>query len=53
MMPLDLAPNPDGNIVLRDGIAHYVSTDDPTPEQRRIAHFATCPNASKHRKANA
>lgn len=53
-MPIDINPNPNGNVILIDGVAHYVK-DDPfeKPEEtakRYVSHFATCPNAQKHRK---
>jgi hypothetical protein len=49
-IPLDVGPAANGNIVLRDGIAHYLKKDEQTSEPRYVAHFATCPNAAQHRK---
>jgi len=53
LMPLDPDPAPDGNVVLVDGKAHVMSGElfDPVLEGSRYkSHFATCPNAAKHRK---
>jgi len=47
-IPLDIGEHPGGNIVLVDGVAHYVSADHDTP--RRRTHFATCPHAADHRR---
>lgn len=50
-MPVDAEPVAGGNIELHDGVARIVS---PNPLVRRyISHFATCPDARSHRKANA
>ena len=43
-MPLDAEPVPDGNIVLHEGVAYVTGTGD------RKSHFATCPNAARHRR---
>jgi hypothetical protein len=44
-MPLDPEPNPDGNVVLRDGYAHVLRKDEQPAagEHRFMPHFATCP----------
>ena len=54
-MPLDPEPVEEGNIVLRE-------LDQPTPlalavppaafpdEPRYLSHFATCPDAARHRR---
>ena len=50
-MPLDAEPSDKGNIVLRDGVAHYegkATLFDSAP--RYISHFATCKDAVLHRK---
>jgi hypothetical protein len=54
-MPLDPDPVPDGNIVIRNGLAVVVGNDLMAPtanegEPRYKSHFATCPNAKKFRK---
>jgi hypothetical protein len=59
-IPLDVAPVPDGNIVLTypsPGTALAIVVD---PAQQIIgdgpryrSHFATCPNADQHRKERA
>lgn len=33
-----------------DGIAHIVTADLSTTALRYISHFATCPNADRHRR---
>ena len=54
-IPLDPDPVPDGNIVLRGGVAHVDGPaaggffDDGAGE-RYVSHFATCPNARSHRR---
>jgi hypothetical protein len=57
-MPIDPEPVPEGNIVLRE-------LDEATPlalsvppaafpdEPRYLSHFATCPDAAKHRRRSA
>lgn len=50
-MPLDLAPVADGNVQLVAGVAHVLHKDElPAPGPRYVSHFATCPNARRHRK---
>lgn len=53
-MPLDAAPCPDGNVVINGGKAHVLNRNlfaGEAPETPRYkSHFATCPNAAKHRK---
>lgn len=58
-MPVDAEPTLDGNLEL--GVANaptlgvvYLSLeqrDRPATRPRYTSHFATCPNAKKHRKA--
>jgi hypothetical protein len=52
-MPVDAAPSPEGNLILRDGIAYHESKipEAERPIERYVSHFATCPNGPKHRKA--
>lgn len=45
-IPLDIHSHPKANIVVEDGIARVVGEGNGV----RISHFATCPNAAKHRK---
>jgi hypothetical protein len=54
--PIDLEPNPKGNIILREregsearaihGVPDEVWPDEP----RHTSHFATCPNAAEWRR---
>ena len=48
LIPLDLGLYDNGNIELRDGIAHVVT--DPGDRPRRRSHFASCPDAVQHRQ---
>ena len=54
-MPLDRTPDPDGNVVLLDDRAVVLSPEArdqlPTETPRYRSHFASCPNANTHRKA--
>lgn len=46
-IPLDPGVFDDGNISLDDaGVAHVVKTSGPL----RRSHFASCPNAARHRR---
>lgn len=54
-MPIDPEPAPGGDIVVDDGIASVVGGADLVDavfEGRALylAHFATCPNAARHRR---
>lgn len=51
LAPIDAEPSPDGNMVLRDDVAHVVKKGDlfeTGPKHKN--HFATCPNAASHKK---
>jgi hypothetical protein len=56
-MPLDEMPVADGNVVVRKTIDGQVAvvlgrTEEPDPLEARFkSHFATCPNAERHRRA--
>ena len=58
LMPINSEPDPRGNIVLKDNLAHFVKAGlfDEEVEgisanaPRYISHFASCPNAKKHRR---
>lgn len=56
-MPIDLAPRPDGRVVLEsDGnSARVLSKAEadllPPGTARFVSHFSACPNAARHRKA--
>lgn len=55
-MPVDAAPVPNGNIILNGGQAVYTQagcTIGAPDGKLYVSHFATCPNAKKHRKATA
>ncbi len=51
-IPVDVTPTKDGNIIFRDGFAHYVTMFDQVGEHdaRFTSHFATCPAAKEWRK---
>ena len=49
LIPLDLEPRTDGNLVVTGGLASQAKMFDP-PESRRVSHFATCPQAAKWRR---
>jgi hypothetical protein len=52
-MPIDAIPVPDGNIILdTDRIAHVLpdAAQPPPDVLRYVSHFATCPNATQHRR---
>ena len=42
LMPLDLEPDPDGNVVIRSGLAVVVTELSLLPETTYMPHFATC-----------
>lgn len=47
-IPIDESPVLGGNVEMEDGIVTIVK---PEPEVlRHITHFATCPNAARHRR---
>jgi hypothetical protein len=48
-IPLDAAPAADGNLVLVDGVARAPRIDDAPGAVTYVSHYATCPNADKHR----
>lgn len=50
-MPLNADPVPDGNITIRDGIAHTGQPELFDDKERFTSHFVTCPFAAQHRKA--
>lgn len=54
-MPLDVTPNPEGNVVIKDGLAVVlggVEAADPLIGERRfMPHWSTCPHAAEFRKA--
>jgi hypothetical protein len=60
-MPLDAEPSPRGNIFIpSDGVrAAFLNGDDlaenniPPDVARYLSHFATCPNAARHRRKGA
>jgi len=56
-MPVDPEPVSNGNLLLRQRLYHiplalYISkANKPSPEEKRyVSHFATCPEAEKHRR---
>lgn len=58
-IPIDPAPRPDGNIVLRpiavgaELLAHVLKKGEETGEQRYVSHFATCEHSELHRRRAA
>lgn len=55
-IPIDLTPSATGNLVVREVQAGRVAVplskagDLGAAEVKHVSHFATCPNADKHRK---
>ena len=45
-MPLDIESSRDANIIVEGGIARIVKPGEGV----RTSHFATCPNADRHRR---
>ena len=43
-IPLDIHPNPDGNVELVNGIARVISTPGGPGDVRHMPHHATCPS---------
>lgn len=49
-MPLDEPPTAEGNVLVRDGVAHVLgpldkeALDPAVRQQLRMPHHATCPN---------
>jgi hypothetical protein len=54
-MPLDpdpyTGPEPNGQFVIRDGVAIAVPPSVFEEEPHYRSHFATCPNAALHRRS--
>ena len=54
MMPLDAEPCDDGNIVLVNDVAAYLTKEQMAPgvvEGLKFkSHFATCPQSKQHRR---
>jgi hypothetical protein len=50
-MPVDIAPDPKGKLVVFAGKVRVATPDDDKlKRERRTSHFATCPNSDMHRK---
>lgn len=50
-MPVDVGENPKGSLAVVAGKVHMFGPEDAKlHRERRISHFATCPNASEHRR---
>ncbi len=50
--PLDWQPVEFGNLVfVAPGIVRVVRDSEVVTTRRYVSHFATCPNAGKHRRA--
>ena len=51
-MCLNSEPDPKGNVVLQDGLAHVVGKGGLFEEGavRFLSHHATCPNVAQHRR---
>ncbi len=57
-IPLDVAPDPEGTIVLRgqhglDPLAHVLRAGEETTEPRYRTHYATCPAGERFRRRRA
>lgn len=53
-VPLDVAPAPKGNLALVAGKAHrYGDEDAKVHRERRVSHFATCPQADSWRSKSS
>lgn len=54
-MPLDAEPVDPTRVnttcILDRGVARFGAIDGPSGEPRYVSHFATCPNAARHRRA--
>lgn len=52
-MPLNLRPDPEGNVIIEGGLAVLspARAMNLPPEERFLPHWATCPNAADFRKA--
>ena len=53
LMPLDASPVENGNVVIKDGVAHVINGslfEEFMDGLRYRSHFASCPAAQKHRK---
>lgn len=48
-IPLDPEPVEDGNLALRED-GRVVNAQGCPPGPRYVTHFASCPNASEHRR---
>lgn len=48
-MPLNASPDPNGNVIMREGRAHVLAAGDDTRGQRWMPHAATCPYAGQRR----
>lgn len=51
--PFDAAPVPDGGFTIEDGVAIPVGLLTGENAPRYVTHFATCPDADKHRRLTA
>lgn len=50
-IPLNAAPAPTGNMVIRDGVAGVARADEVVSNvPRYLSHFVTCPDAAKFRR---
>lgn len=47
-IPIDPNPNPEGTLIIKDGMGHTAPEDHKGP--RYMTHFATCPDAKYHRR---
>ncbi len=53
LMPLDREPVAEGNVIVKDGVAHTLRGDlfeEMADGPHYMPHHATCPNAAQHRK---
>lgn len=54
-MPLDAEPRPEGNVVIRDGLAVVLKLAEfATAEKRRfVAHWSTCRNPPERKRKSS
>lgn len=49
--PMPIEPHAEGNLVIRAGRIHVLSAGENSQGETRFrSHFASCPNADRHRK---
>jgi len=49
-IPLDVEPNPDGNVIIEDGLAIVLGAPSLLDGERWMPHMVTCPQASSFKR---